>query len=131
MTIRPYTSLDYIYIRKLYEESGWFDELVDSENKLNEQTSKDPDSILVATNNNEIIGSVSLLATGCLALFFRLIAPNEEVKKLLLAKGEEFFRVKGYKRIDIIAPEEDLSRQKEYADYGFNKGNLYRWFWKV
>lgn len=130
MEIRPYIPEDYSALKRLYEKAGWFDVLVDSEEILNIQIKNAPNSILVAISENKVIGSVTLLATGRLALFFRLVYTDKIVIKPLLEKGEKFFVDKGYKRFDIVAPEQDLVRHKEYLNAGFNKGDGYRWFWK-
>jgi hypothetical protein len=130
MGIRSYTPGDYEELKQLYINSGWFDELVDSEEMLGKQIDNDPNSILVAVSDNKIIGSVSLLSTNRLALFFRLISSDENLRQQLLKKGEEFFINKGYKRLDIVVPDEDLSKHDEYMNAGFTKGNAYRWFWK-
>jgi hypothetical protein len=65
-------------------------------------------------------------------LFFRLISKegNEDIRRQLVEKGEPLFIKKGYKRIDIVAPEQDNAKHQEYIKYGFAKGNPYRWFWK-
>ena len=130
--IRVYKPTDYPELRRLYEAAGWFDESVDSEEMINDQVKKDPSSVLVAVSNGEIVGTVTLLATGRLALFFRLISKEDEkdIRRQLLEKGESLFVKKGYKRIDIIAPEQDHAKHQEYIKNGFVKGNSYRWFWK-
>lgn len=130
--IRAYKPTDYAELRRLYEVAGWFDEPVDSEEMINNQVKKYPGSVLVAVSNGEIVGTVTLLATGRLALFFRLISKEgkEDIRRQLLERGESFFVNKGYKRIDIIAPEQDTARHQEYIKNGFVKGNSYRWFWK-
>jgi hypothetical protein len=130
MEIRPYNSKDYPDLKNLYDDGGWFDALVDSQEILDREIQKNQNAILVALSEGKVVGTVSLLFTGRLALFFRLVSPSEDVRKQLLAKGEEIFVGKGYGRLDIIAPEEDLSRQDEYVRNGFNKGSSYRWFWK-
>jgi hypothetical protein len=130
--IRTYKTPDYQAIQELYKSSRWYDESVDSKEMLTAQIKKDKDSILVAVQDNQIIGTVTLLATGRLALFFRLVIKEEkpEVRTELLRHGTEIFKERRYKRIDIVAPETDNKRHQEYIESGFTKGNLYRWFWK-
>lgn len=130
--IRSYKPDDYPKLRELYKKAGWFDDSVDSKNRVNTQIRKDPNSILVAVSGNKIVGTLTLLATGRLALFFRLVTEKDQpdIRGRLLKRGEKIFTRKGYSRLDIIAPEEDTARHKEYARGGFKKGNSYRWFWK-
>lgn len=128
--IRKYLPEDYSDVKSLYQESGWFDELIDSMEILNKQVNEAPGSILVAISEGKIIGTLTMLATGRLALFFRLACPEMEAWRMLLEEGEKYFVDKGYNRLDIVAPEEDTLRQIGYEDVGYNKGNLFRWYWK-
>ena len=55
---------------------------------------------------------------------------NSIVRQKLLKQGREIFAKQEYKRINIVSPEENNDRHEEYQANGFNKGNLYRWFWE-
>lgn len=128
--IRFYTPSDYSELRGLYESSGWWDDETDSEERIRHQIQKHPDSILVCVENGKIIGTTTLLFTERLGLFFRLIANKVEVRRELLKRGEEIFKEKGYKETHVIAQEENVNQHKVLEEYGFNKGRLFRWFWK-
>lgn len=130
MTLRFYTTSDYVKLRTVYEQSGWFDPETDAEEKLKKQIEKDPESILLTIDNDTIVGTVTLLFTGRLGLFFRLHGDTKEIRGSLLKKGEQIFKNHGYNEVHILTPEEDLQRQEDYADYGFKKSRPYRWFWK-
>jgi hypothetical protein len=133
MSIRPYNPTDYSAVKKLYTDSGWFDPETDAEERLRAKTERDPDSLLIATEQNQVIGTVSLIEDGRIALFFRLITVAEEAAEIrakLLTEGEVILKQRGYHEAHIIAPENDKTRQKEYEQYGFQKGNPYRWMWK-
>lgn len=130
MTIRLLTIDEYPVLKALYENSGWFDPETDSKRLIERQLKKNPNAILVAVENEQIIGSVTLLFTERLGLFFRLIADNVEVSSELLKKGEKIFRKEGYSEVHIIAPLEDGERQVKYEAYGFEQGKPYKWFWK-
>jgi ribosomal protein S18 acetylase RimI-like enzyme len=134
IVIRSYTPEDYQLLKRLYKSSGWFDSETDAEERVNEKIRRDPQSLLVAIDKEEIVGTVSLIEDGRIAILFRLISKKGEntlsIRQRLLSEGENIFKQKGYKEAHIIAPEEDLNRQKEYEKYGFTKGNPYRWMWK-
>lgn len=130
VAVRRYFPSDYDALRKLYEDSGWWDEVTDAEKRINNQIEKEPNSILLAYNNEKIIGTVTLLFTGRLGLFFRLVGDTKEIRTLLLQSGEEIFKETGYSETHIIAPDDDIERQKEYTEYGFKLGKNYMWFWK-
>jgi hypothetical protein len=132
--IRNYEPNDYQAVRQLYKDSGWFDPETDAEERLKAKSERDPQSLLVATDPDNILGTVSLIEDGRIALFFRLVTKDGDdapaVRKRLLAEGEVIFKQKGYNESHIIAPESDTDRQNEYQQNGFQKGNPYRWMWK-
>ena len=99
--IRSYKPEDYTKIRKLYKRSGWFDNAVDSKEMLDKQIRKDPDSILVAILECRIVGTLTLLSTGRLALFFRLVTEENksDIRSQLLRRGEKVFAEKGYRAV--------------------------------
>lgn len=134
LRIRNYSHNDYPAIKKLYEESGWFDPETDDEGKIRTKTEGDPQSILICTDVNDLVGTISLIEDGRIAIFFRLITKNVEdapqIRSKLLAEGEVIFKQRGYNEAHIIAPEEDIDRQNEYQQNGFQTGNPYRWMWK-
>ncbi len=130
--IRRYSPEDYPALKKLYQATGWFDAQTDAKDRINQQITKDPDAILLAVEDDKMTGSITLLDTGRLALFFRLVAEEKrpEVKIKLLQEGEKIFYKKGYNEAHIICSEEDELRQQEYTSYGFTAGRNYKWFWK-
>lgn len=130
ISIKNCTIQDYPILKKLYEDSGWFDRETDSEEKITSQIQKEPNSILLAVENDEIIGTVTLLFTGRLGLFFRLVSESKEARAELLRRGEEIFKQHQYNEVHVIAPLNDNERQSEYEEFGFTKGKDYKWFWK-
>ena len=132
--VRNYNPGDYPAVKQLYDNSGWFDPETDAEDRLNAKSERDPQSLLVAIQDDDLVGTVSLIEDARIAIFFRLVikeAPNsDDIRSKLLSQGETIFQKKGYREAHIIAPEEDISRQQEYEQDGFQKGNPYRWMWK-
>lgn len=133
ITIRPYTPTDYSSVKKLYKDSGWFDPETDAAERLKQKIERDPESILVATSS-QIVGTLSLIEDGRIALFFRLITIDGdlagEIRKRLLTEGQTVFQKRGYNEAHIIVPENDKERQEAYEANGFVKGEQYRWMWK-
>lgn len=129
-TIRPYTSSDYTQVIEFYKESGWYDPETDAQEKLDAQVADEPQAILLAFDEEKLIGTVSLLFTGRHGLYFRLIANSEDIRSELLTAGEPVFKAHGYAEAHILAPEEDTDKHTEYENVEFSKGKSYRWFWK-
>jgi hypothetical protein len=130
MSIRTYSEVDYLSLKKLYETSGWFDPETDSEERISKQVKKEHDSVIVAEDDGKIVGTVTLLFTSRLGLFFRLIAIDLQIRNELINRGSLIFKERGYKEVHILVPEEDTETQAQYINSGFTKGKAYRWFWK-
>lgn len=72
IAIRPYQPNDYNSLKKVYEAFKWFDPETDSEGRLNNKSQRDPESLLVAIVEDEIVGTVSLIEDGRIALFLQV-----------------------------------------------------------
>lgn len=132
--IRSYTSADYESIRKLFVNGGLHYEPMDSEERLREKISRDPNSILVAVESEKVVGTVSLMEDGRMAFIFRLAVDpenrNKGIGRRLMAEAErELFRM-GYQEVNILAEEADTGLQEYYEKQGYKKGTAYRWMAK-
>lgn len=81
MNIRPYSLEDYGQVIDLYRQTdlygGQFDENCDSKERLRKRVEADPDAILVAEQEGEIVGTVSLIEDGRVAWLFRFAVQQE------------------------------------------------------
>lgn len=130
LKIKPYTSKNYTALKEYYIKNGWFDEETDSQQRIDAQVSANTDSVLLALEGDEIVGTTTLLFTGRIGLFFRLIGDTPDIRKKLLRHGELLFNRHGYSEVHIMAPTDSSELQKEYESRGFKKGRSYSWFWK-
>ena len=137
MRIRYYKQTDYKKLIDLYKLSDQFkfDEVTDSEEGITRKIEKDPESLLVAEENGQIVGSVSIIEDGRIGLLFRLIAspdnPNkDDILKALVEKSESILKNRGYLEMHNTAPTNDLNALMERRKLKFRKGNVYTWFWK-
>jgi len=134
ISIRRYTPKDYNAVKAIYSQTGWFDKTTDSKTNLSRKISKDKGSILVATNKKGVVGTVSIINDGRIALLFRLLARNDtdgkKVRNKLMQEAEKFLKKKGYKEVHIISIKGATKLHNEYQDQKYNKGRLYQWFWK-
>jgi hypothetical protein len=137
MKIRYYLPSDYSQLIKLYQTSGEFkvDEITDSEDNIKRKIERDPKSILLAEENGELLGSVSIIEDGRIALLFRFVAKgsNEEkenISKQILHEAESLLKDRGYEEVHNTVPLDDLTALTEKEGIGFTKGNAYMWFWK-
>jgi hypothetical protein len=135
LDIRSYTIIDYPRVKELYELAGVFDPETDAEDRLLVTVEENPDSILVATDEDgTLLGTISIIQDNRIAILFRLVAkpgPTEHLIRMrMLHDAEQRLREYGFHEVHILAHEEDSKTHEEYTHYGFTKGKLYRWFWK-
>lgn len=132
--ISNYSPTDYGQVNKLLEDAGLYYEPLDSEERLQEKISRDPNSILVAVESNKLVGTVSLMEDGRIAFIFRLAVDlqhrNKGIGTALMEEAEkELFR-RGHEEIHILVEEENAELQDYYEKQGYEKGNIYRWMTK-
>lgn len=138
MKIEFYKDEDYDKLIELYKTSTQFsiDKVTDSKESLSRKIERDPGSILLVKDEDSIIGSVSIIEDGRMALLFRLaVSPDvpdkEMILKFLLSRSEEILKDRGYKEVHNTAPSGHKVALSERGDLGFKKGAEYSWFWKT
>ena len=134
MENRFYTSKDYQSLIQLYKNSSEFefDEITDSLEALERKINKDSQSILVAYDNHELVGSVSIIEDGRIAILFRLVATDNDttITTQLIARAENLLVEKGFEEVHSIAPIDNQAAEEIREKSKFTKGNTYHWFWK-
>lgn len=137
MNIRYYQDNDYPALVELYKTSQdfLFDEETDAQERLATKISRDPESILVAIENDHIIGSVSIIEDGRIALLFRFVVhqsvtDSSAVMKALMNESERILSQRSYKEVHTTIPMENASSIQGRIDLGFIQGKNYSWFWK-
>lgn len=132
--IRPYTPVDYPQVRTLLEEGNLYYEPNDSQKRLDEKISRDPKSIFIAQDLDQIVGTVSLMEDGRMAFIFRLaVRPthrNRGIGRNLMDKAEEELRSRGHKEINILVEEDNNELKDYYRRQGYEEGHPYRWMAK-
>jgi len=138
ITVRNYTNGDYDKVVALYKETEMpgseFDLNRDSKERLQKRIESDPDSILLAELNGEVVGSVSLIEDGRVAWLFRFrvkeIEGDEEIAEQLLDRAVEALQNKGHHQVLVYTPVGETKFQQRYKNFGFSKGHEYACFWK-
>lgn len=138
MTVRQYSPQDYSQVINLYKQSelygGQFDENRDSEERLRKRTEADPDTILVAEQDGQIVGTVSLIEEGRVAWLFRFAveqnADEAAVTKALCDHAIAALKAKGHDQVLVYTPASGDRLHDRYANLGFNRGGDYTCYWK-
>ena len=125
LLIRTYEPPDYPAIRDNLKAEEMFDEIRDSEESLHRMISENSDAILVATVDNQIVGSLFLLINGLRADIYRLVVTElfrgKGVVDKLLQAAEETLRTKGIKRVGLFYRANNHKLGKFYGRRGWQK----------
>lgn len=137
MNVRPYIPEDYTAIEALYRDTntfgGEFDEARDTKERLDKLTARKPESILVAEESGEVVGTVTLFEDGRSAWLYRFaVTPEfeEEATVALQASAKEVLRKWGHTQVLVYAPTGNEKFEKRYTNVGFTKGGDYTAYWQ-
>lgn len=134
VTIRPYTVDDYSSVISIYKEGELFDEVTDGEEALRSKSKQDPESLLVAEQDGFVIGTISIVEDGRMALLFRLgvreSARNQGVGKKLMIEAERILKERGHKEANLVVNDQNIELHGFYERKGYKKHRLWRWMAK-
>lgn len=124
VSVRPYQDADYPTIEKILRSYKMFYPIWEDRDNLAGMVKKDPESILVATLNNNVIGNVMLMSYGPkTAYLFRLAVTQEHRNKgvgsQLLDAAKEVLRKKGVEELAIYVDAAEQELQEFYLQKGF------------
>ncbi len=136
MIVRSYKPSDYEQLKALYLNSdtfgGQFDEARDASDRLKKKIEADPDAILVAIEDDRVVGSVSLIDDGRVAWLFRFAVPLSDVTTLQILhdKAIAILKARGHSQVLVYTPVGNTDLDCRYNQLGFTKGSDYTCFWK-
>jgi ribosomal protein S18 acetylase RimI-like enzyme len=134
MNIRSYRDEDYDEIKIILQQGGHFDDVWDSRLHWKAKIENDKNSILIAENENEILGCILILRDEWTCFIFRLavkeIYRSQGIGSMLIKSAEEQLRKNGAEEVAIFVNEEDTKLQQYYERRGYLKGGNYRSMYK-
>lgn len=136
MIVRQYKTSDYERLKALYLDSstfgGQFDEARDAANRLQKKIESDPDAILVAEQDGELVGSVSIIDDGRVAWLFRFAVPQDkpDVAQALHGKAIATLKERGHAEVLVYTPVGNQELDSRYERLGFTRGGDYTCYWK-
>lgn len=134
-TIRSYRDTDYEQLNALTGHSEWyggqFDEARDGRARLKQKITQDPESILVFEQGNELLGTISLIDDGRVAMLFRFIVKDhdQQVAETLYERAIAILKARGHGQVLVYSSPDDKKLDKRYKDLGMHAGGLYRCYW--
>lgn len=93
---------------------------------------RDPEALILAVENDEIVGTIIAGWNGWRCCLYRLAVRedkrNQGIGGLLVERAVERFRAIGGTRIDAMILDENVTAHKAWASYGFvRQDNWSRW----
>jgi ribosomal protein S18 acetylase RimI-like enzyme len=134
--IRFYKKEDYPDVSQILKEADLFDSIWDSEENLSGMIAKDPETILVATEDDNVVGNVFLMYYGPkLQYLFRLAVKKEFRQKGIATRLIEEAMKMAVKRkaneVGMYVDASNLNLQSFYKKRGFKKSkSSYFYMWK-
>lgn len=135
--IRAYTDDDYEAVKSLYQHGEWyggqFDEARDGRVRLAAKVKSDPQSIVVYEKDGNVIGTVSIVDDGRVAMLFRLVVTdnNRPVTKELYDYAVKILRNRGHEQVLVYTPVADTTLHNRYEQLGMTRGSDYTCYWAV
>lgn len=128
-------SADYPQVRQILDEADMYYEPSESEERLTEKSRRDPDSLMIASVGNEVVGTVSILEDGRMAFIFRLAVRKDMrgngVGSELLKEAEKRLTERGLEEVWLLVNGNDTTLKDYYLKRGYSGGkNLYRFMTK-
>ena len=136
MMVRQYKTSDYERLKALYLDSltfgGQFDEARDAASRLQKKIESDPDAILVAEQDGELVGSVSIIDDGRVAWLFRFAVPQDkpDVVQALHDKAIATLKERDHVEVLVYTPVGNQELDSRYERLGFTRGGDYTCYWK-
>lgn len=136
MNIRLYIHADYPAVRQILEKVGLYDSDWDAEDNVNGMVDLHDDAVIVAVEDDKIIGSVYLVHFGTrVCNLFRLaVDPQYQgrgVGTALLQYVEQMMKEKGVTGIGFFVDTENPELQAFYEKRHFHKSShAWNYFWK-
>ncbi len=138
ITIRQYKSSDYERLADFYKDKdtygGEFNENRDSKEVVERTTSKDPFAVMVAEQDGEIVGTISIIENERVAWLYRFCVADsdqsDKIATMLYEQAEQILTKRGHRQVLVYTSPKSEKLHERYYKLGFIKGNDYSCFWK-
>ena len=133
--IRAYQDSDYERLKELYLHTEWyggvFDESRDGREVLARKIVADPEAIWVYEQEDELLGTVSLIEDGRVAWLYRLVIKNNDpaITRLLYEQATTILKRRGHAQVLVYTPLKNDALHERYSTLGMNRGGNYTCYW--
>jgi ribosomal protein S18 acetylase RimI-like enzyme len=133
-SIRYYNDNDYAEVKQVLQEGDLYDDVWEDRQNLKRKIKRDPQSILVAEDNKQIVGCVFIVEDGWNAFIWRLSIRKNHRKKgiglLLMQKAEEIIKSRGIKESSLFVDTKKDSLKEWYQKQKYIKTSDFTFMYK-
>lgn len=134
VSIEYYSNSNYDEVIKILKASNSYDDNWESKEGLSRKIKRDPQSILVAKENDKIVGCIFISEDGWVGFLWRLsVLENYRKKgigKLLMQKGEEIIKKRGIKEVSILVNHKNNILKKWYEKQDYKQARDWTFMFK-
>lgn len=134
-SIRYYNDSDYDDLKSVLQEGGLYEETWETKDGLSRKIKKDPQSILIAELDGEVVGCVFIVEDGWNAFVWRLCVKNNQRKKgigsLLMRRVEEIVKERGLGESSLFVDPSNDMLIKWYEKQGYKRARNWTFMFKV
>ena len=121
--IKFYKDAFYESVKQILKGCNLFDETWEARENLKRKITRDPESILIAEENKEIVGCIFIVEDGWNGFIWRLCVKESHRKKgigiLLMQKAEEIIKSRGIKETSLFIDPKNEIQKKWYEKQGY------------
>ncbi len=132
--IRHYKDSDYEDVKQTLQEGKLYDDVWENRQNLKRKIERDPESIILAIHDNNIVGCVFIVEDGWNAFIWRLSVREKYRKqgigKALMQKAEEVIKMRGIKESSIFVDTKNDYLKQWYIKQGYLKTSDYTFMYK-
>ncbi len=126
ITIREYNKSDYPQVIAIIKDGDLYDSVWDTEENFSGMCDRDPQSMLVAEIDGEIVGNIFLVPYGSKVTFlFRLAVKKSHQRQgiatQLLEHAQEYLLKNSYTEVGLLVDSGDEELQNYYEKRGFKR----------
>lgn len=134
VSIRYYSDKDYPELKEMLQENKLYDEVWEDRESLKRKIERDPQSILIAEEDEKIIGSVFIVEDGWNAFIWRLCVKKSHQKKgigkLLMKRAEEIANERGVKETSLFIDPENKNLKEWYQKQNYEETKDWKFMYK-
>lgn len=136
MEIRNYRPADYPSIKQNLESADMFDNVWDSQENVDSLVAEEPTNVLVAEQDNNVVGSLFIDQFGAEVAFIYRVVVNQEyrgrgIATSLLKTARDALASRGVKEVALFVDADNEGLQDFYSKQGFKKGtHSYKAMWR-